>query len=410
MPSPTRSGRDGWNGQIGCLVWTADMWVTTVAMSTIITRVTRPSITSMLRLSAHCATRIERRCVVANETAITWTDLTWNPVHGCSKISPGCAHCYAAELSLRRGQTKKPWTPTNAAENVTVKPHKLREPLSKAKEWQGLGAAAAAAGKTDGKLVFVNSMSDLFHEEVSDEFIAQVFSVMRRASQHTFQVLTKRPERMRDFVRRLAWVNPSEPYLYPVGEDAHAEPFGPPVVLPNVWLGVSIENRKWVGRADVLRATPAAVRFISAEPLLGPLVRNVLTDAELDQSLDVLPLEEIPMARVGESHDAWVARLRAELAPNLDLTGIDWLIVGGESGPKHRPMRAEWVRDLRDAALHTRCSGICWGCGADLGDCRCGCSHEGTAFFFKQWGGARPGGEALLDGRAWREFPKAGSK
>ena len=137
---------------------------------------------------------------------------------------------------------------------MLLKPHKLREPLCGAKAWQGLGAAAAAAGKTEGKLVFVNSMSDLFHEQMPDEYIAQVFDVMAQAQQHTFQILTKRPERMRDVLTKAA---------YPV---FYGEP------LPNVWLGTSIENRRLVGRADLLRETPAAVRFISAEPLLGPLV------------------------------------------------------------------------------------------------------------------------------------------
>src|SRR6185437_16098671 len=192
---------------------------------------------------------------VSQITSIEWTDVSWNPVHGCSKVSPGCAHCYAETLSRRYGQTPAPWTPANAEENVILKPHKLRQPLSRAKAWQRLGTAAAAAGKTDGKLVFVNSMSDLFHELVPDDYIADVFSVMARCPQHTFQVLTKRPERMRDLL-----------------SEAPFEADLPTWPLPNVWLGVSIENRRFVHRADLLRDTPAAVRFISAEPLLGPLI------------------------------------------------------------------------------------------------------------------------------------------
>lgn len=210
---------------------------------------------------------------MSQETSIEWCDVTWNPVHGCSKVSPGCAHCYAATLSLRYKHTKLPWTPANAAENVLLKPHKLREPLSNGKDWRGLGAAAAAAGKTDGKLVFVNSTSDLFHERVPATFIVEVFNIMREASRHTFQILTKRPERMANMLRgwplRKHW--------------------------PNVWLGTSIENRRFVDRADWLRLAPAAVRFISAEPL-----------------------------------------------------GIDWLIAGGESGQHHRRLDLEWVRQLRD--------------------------------------------------------------
>ncbi len=239
-------------------------------------------------------------------TAIEWTDATWNPVTGCSKVSPGCAHCYAETLSLRFGWSKKPWTPENADENVVLHPERLNKPLS----WR------------KPRMVFVNSMSDLFHELVPDEFIWRVWMTMAEAERHTFQVLTKRPERARDLLRKwnlMCWA------------------------LPNVWVGTSIENDRWTGRADALRDTPATVRFISAEPLLGPL-------------------------------------------PSLDLDGIDWLIVGGESGPTHRPMRADWARELRDHATAT-----------------------GTAFFFKQWGGRTPkAGGRELDGREWSEYPSVG--
>jgi protein gp37 len=169
-------------------------------------------------------------------------------------------------------------------------------------------------------MVFVNSMSDLFHELVPGNYRRDVWSVMGRARRHTFQVLTKRPELMR------AWVRANGDVTDPV--------------LPNVWLGTSIENNRWVHRADDLRDTPAAIRFISAEPLLGPLDK-------------------------------------------LDLTGIDWLIVGGESGPRHRANDPAWVRDLRDRAV-----------------------DEGVAFFFKQWGGRTPkAGGRILDGRTWDELP-----
>src|SRR5664280_3239811 len=177
--------------------------------------------------------------------------------------SPGCANCYAETLSLRFGWSAKPWTPANAVENVILHPERLLLPT----RWR------------QPRRVFVNSMSDLFHELVPDPYIRQVLEVMAQCPRHEFQVLSKRPERIRE--------------LHRLWTDRHG-------ILPNVWLGTSIENDRWVGRADDLRAAPAAVRFISAEPLLGPL-------------------------------------------PRLDLTGIDWLIVGGESGIGHRPVEADWV-------------------------------------------------------------------
>lgn len=247
---------------------------------------------------------------MSDKSAIEWTDATWNPVTGCSKVSPGCAHCYAERLSIRFGRSVLPWTPANAEENVVLHPERLDVPL----------------GWRQPRMVFVNSMSDMWHPLVPPEFIDQVFSVMREAGRHTYQILTKRPELMR------AWFDGP-------GAAWAAEPLG------NVWLGTSIENDRWVGRANELRATPAATRFISAEPLLGPL-------------------------------------------PSLDLTGIDWLIVGGESGSSHRPMDESWVRELRDMA-----------------------DEAGTAFFFKQWGGRTPkAGGRHLDGRTWDAFPdRAGS-
>lgn len=243
---------------------------------------------------------------MSDKSAIEWTDATWNPVTGCSKVSPGCAHCYAERLTARFSKTALPWTPANAEANVALHSERLRAPLS----WR------------QPRMVFVNSMSDLFHELVPDEFIDRVFQTMREAERHTFQILTKRPELMR------RWFDgPGSRW----GDDP----------LPNVWLGTSIENDRWVQRADELRRTPAAIRFISAEPLLGPL-------------------------------------------PSLNLVSIDWLIVGGESGPMHRPMEPEWVRDLRRRAVE-----------ADV------------AFFFKQWGGrtSKSGGREL-DGRTYDAFPK----
>jgi protein gp37 len=243
---------------------------------------------------------------VSDKSAIEWTDATWNPVTGCSKVSPGCAHCYAERLSLRFGRSLKPWTPANAEENVVLHPERLGVPMS----WR------------QPLMVFVNSMSDMWHPLVPAEYIDQVFEVMQRADRHTYQILTKRPELMR------AW------FEGPGARWAESP-------LPNVWLGTSIENDRWVGRAEHLRKTPAGVRFISAEPLLGPL-------------------------------------------PSLNLVGIDWLIVGGESGSSHRPMEEAWVRGLKRKA-----------------------DEAGTAFFFKQWGGLTPkSGGRQLDGRTWDAFPQ----
>jgi protein gp37 len=275
-------------------------------------------------------------------TSIEWTHgagyqgETWNPIVGCSKVSPGCAHCYAETTHRMRHDDRngypafRPWTPANAAHNVTLRPERLQQPY----HWRR------------PRMVFVCSMADLFHERVPYEFIRDVFNIMRccdglvRAADgyvypsHVFQVLTKRPERMLELAESRA-----------LGFD----PSSPPT---NIWMGTSIENRHSVSRADLLRQVPAAVRFISAEPLLGPLVM------------------------LG---DSWVG-------PDLSLDGIDWLIVGGESGGKHRPMHLDWVRDLRNYALSI-----------------------GTTFFLKQLGGRRPGDklEDLPEDLRIREFPRA---
>ncbi len=243
---------------------------------------------------------------MSDKSAIEWTDATWNPVTGCSKVSPGCAHCYAERLTRRFSKTALPWTLRNAGANVLLHPERLQVPLS----WR------------QPRMVFVNSMSDLFHELVPDSFIDSVFQTMRLAERHTFQILTKRPELMRRWFEGPGVRWGQEP-------------------LPNVWLGTSIENDRWAHRADELRATPAAIRFVSAEPLLGPL-------------------------------------------ESLHLDGIDWLIVGGESGPTHREMDPEWVRDLRRRAADAQ-----------------------VAFFFKQWGGktSKSGGREL-DGRTHDAFPQ----
>ena len=242
---------------------------------------------------------------MSDRSRIEWTDATWNPVTGCSKVSPGCAHCYAETLSLRFGWSAAPWTPANATQNVVLHPERLDQPL----RWRR------------PRRVFVNSMSDLFHELVPDPYIYAVFDRMAEAGLHTYQVLTKRPDRMARVVTA---------YYAQTGREP----------LPNVWLGTSIENDRWSGRAEPLRATPAAIRFVSAEPLLGPLT-------------------------------------------SLDLGDVDWLIVGGESGARARPMDPAWVQGLRDRA-----------------------TAAGVAFFFKQWGGRTPRARGrLLDGRTWDEYP-----
>jgi protein gp37 len=345
------------------------------------------------------------------ETAIEWATDVWNPTTGCDRVSPGCAHCYALELAPKlrrfaRARERKalaagtPHTPgkwldvcdggktSGPAFGLTLHPDALDLPLR----------------QRGARTYFVNSMSDLFHEDVPDEYIAAVFGVMAAADQHTFQVLTKRPERMRAW---FAWyaaeardreLGPgldtssglddmpadlgfqcARSYGVELGE-AHEIPWP----LANVWLGVSIENRRFVRRADVLRETPAAVRFISAEPLLGPLVFDsdigMATDRDWPHAEDD-GYSGVPEHLRGDPYTpAWEDG--ADL-PELDLSGIDWLIVGGESGKEHRPIREEWVRELRDA-----------------------CEASGTAFFFKQWGGRTPkSGGRLLDGRTWDEMP-----
>jgi protein gp37 len=266
---------------------------------------------------------------VSGASRIEWTQTTWNPVTGCDRISPGCDHCYALTLAARlqrRGQAKyqtdgQPPT-SGPGFGVATHPDTLGAPL----------------GWRRPRLVFVNSMSDLFHARAPDRFIAAVFGVMHEAGQHTFQILTKRPARM-------ATLLGSERFQGQVVAEVmgwRQQRDGLALSWParNVWLGTSIETDRYPGRADQLRHTPAVVRFLSLEPLLGPL-------------------------------------------PSLDLTGIDWVIVGGESGPDHRPVDPRWVRELRDR-----------------------CLEAGVAFFFKQWGGRSPkAGGRLLDGRTWDQLP-----
>jgi protein gp37 len=233
------------------------------------------------------------------KSAIEWTESTWNPVTGCTKISPGCTHCYAERMAERlqaMGQDNY-----RNGFRLTLQPHMLELPL----RWKKPQA------------IFVNSMSDLFHEEVPLDYIQRVFDVMRRAHWHRFQVLTKRADRLADLRSELDWA-------------------------PNIWMGVSVESDTYRGRIDALRSTAALTKFLSLEPLLGPL-------------------------------------------HGLDLRDIQWVIVGGESGPGARPMDSAWATDLRDQ-----------------------CRRAKVPFFFKQWGGTnKKQAGRILDGRTWDEMPAA---
>jgi protein gp37 len=235
---------------------------------------------------------------MSTRSSIEWTESTWNPLTGCTKISPGCKNCYAERMSLRlqaMGQA-------NYANgfNLTLHEQALQLPL----------------GWKKPQMIFVNSMSDLFHQDVPIEFVQRVFEVMRQSSWHTFQVLTKRSQRLTELNAYLEWP-------------------------PNVWMGVSVESSDYMFRIDHLRQTSARIKFLSLEPLLGPL-------------------------------------------PNLNLSGIDWAIVGGESGPFSRRLETEWVIGIRDQ-----------------------CLIQNVPFFFKQWGGFKKKvAGRLLEGVTWDQMPK----
>lgn len=330
------------------------------------------------------------------KTAIEWATDVWNPVTGCTKVSQGCKHCYAERFAKRQGYDFS---------QVELHPERLEIPL----HWKR------------PRRIFVNSMSDLFHEAVPDRFIFRVFDVMARAQQHIFMVLTKRPERMADFCQRLSLITPGElKHLKENGVTlAPDKPRTYQVMpLPNVWLGTSIEDQEQANRRTVwLLRTPAAVRFMSCEPLLGPIA--------LDGGLNwdrktYLCDDEIEWGH-GSGLEGWNA-LTGEMRYYSEETGdplitwldnkIDWVIAGGESGPGARPMHPDWARSLRDQ-----------------------CQAAGVAFFFKQWGEWAPGSQIdmfqqdgkfchfwedgswsvrigkkragrLLDGREWNEYPE----
>lgn len=243
---------------------------------------------------------------MGSRSQIEWTETTWNPTTGCDKVSSGCDNCYALTLAKRlkamgsaKYQTDGDPRTSGPGFGVAIHPISLGEPF----QWR------------EPRLVFVNSMSDLFHARVPFDFIQRVFDVMAATPRHTYQILTKRTRRLRRIADRLPWPN-------------------------NVWLGTSVENEEVLWRVDELRRVPAHVRFLSCEPLLGPL-------------------------------------------PDLDLDGIHWLIVGGESGPGSRPIDEAWVTHIRDHCVQ-----------------RC------VPFFFKQWGGRTPkAGGRVLQGRTWDELP-----
>ncbi|MDD5422668.1 MAG: phage Gp37/Gp68 family protein [Candidatus Omnitrophota bacterium] len=249
---------------------------------------------------------------MASYSSIEWTDSTWNPVTGCTKVSPGCKNCYAEIFAERfRGVPRHPF---EQGFDFKLWPNRLRLPVM----WK------------ESRMVFVNSMSDLFHEKVPDNFIKEVFNTMIEADHHIFQVLTKRSERMMEWIQ---------------------EQFAKDIVPAHIWLGVSVENQDYVDRIKDLKDTPAYVRFVSCEPLLGPL--------------------------------KLISR---------DLDSIQWVIVGGESGHKARAMNPQWARDIKEL-----------------------CRDSDVAFFFKQWGtfndlGERVGKKRagrLLDGKMWDQMPKA---
>jgi protein gp37 len=244
---------------------------------------------------------------MADRSGIEWTEATWNPTTGCDQVSPGCDNCYALTLAKRLKAMGSPkyrndGDPRTSGPGfgVTVHPDVLTAPL----RWR------------DPRVVFVNSMSDLFHARVPVSFVRQVFEVMSATPRHTYQLLTKRASRLARLAPGLPWP-------------------------PNVWMGVSVEDERQLTRLDHLRTVPAAIRFVSAEPLLGPL-------------------------------------------GTVNLSGVDWLIAGGESGANARPVNVAWLRQLRDQ-----------------------CVAERVAFFFKQWGGRTPkAGGRTLDGNTWDQLPE----
>jgi len=300
---------------------------------------------------------------VSTKTGIEWTDATWNPVVGCDRVSPGCAHCYAKALHDQRYRAHARGKQVAVQyhvpfETVQLKPERLGYPLS----WR------------QPRRIFVNSVSDLFHDAVPDEFIAQVFAVMALADRHTFQVLTKRPARMQSLLN-------DPDFAVDMVKQIQLTQRSPDVrwltwPLPNVWLGTSVENQRWADeRIPLLLRTPAAVRFLSCEPLLGPLdIRPYVTTFD-----SVLCC---PRCGFRTNRFSRCPNDDAVLGPDIS---IDWVIAGAESGTGARPMDHAWVRSLRDQ-----------------------CESGGVKFMWKQ--DATPNGRKIslpvLDGRQWTEMPE----
>lgn len=295
---------------------------------------------------------------MSDHSAIEWCDTTWNFVTGCTKISPGCDNCYIERTPPFRMQHRRFDRPgIGGTTGIRLHSDRLALPL----RWR------------KPRRVFVNSLADLFHDQVPARFIAEAFAVMSLCPQHRFQILTKRPARMRSLLNSAHFWESVDGALAARGKARLAG--ARPAVLPNVWLGVSTEDQK---RADLripaLLETPAAVRWLSCEPLLGPL--NL--DAYLRETLPVTdPLFDAPdgalvngMVRCA---DEWYREDR-----------IDWVVAGGESGLASRPMQPDWARSLRDQ-----------------------CTDAGVPFLFKQWGGRTPKANGReLDGREWNEYPE----
>lgn len=276
---------------------------------------------------------------MSDKSKIEWCDASWNPVTGCTKVSEGCRNCYASTFSERfRG------TPGHYFENgfdLTLRPDKLDQPYS----WKR------------PRKIFVNSMSDLFHKDIPDDFIWSVFHIMAKCPQHTFQVLTKRPERMMQMLKNRYWRN-LDPIHALIIEGEHRETDSP--FLPNVWLGTSVENQQVADeRIPHLLGTPAAVRFLSMEPLLGPVNLNgFFYTADL---LTVVSTAERRGISNNDAFDYVVDNYPDDVHKREDRPS--WIIVGGESGSKARPMHPEWARSIRDQ-----------------------CKAAGLPFFFKQYG------------------------
>lgn len=301
---------------------------------------------------------------MGDNTAISWTDATWNPVVGCKRVSPGCDHCYAFQLHDQRHIAWKRGRMPDA-------PAQYHLPFSKIQLIEE--RLALPIRWTRPRRIFTNSLSDLFHPDVPDDFLTKFWAVMACAPQHQFQVLTKRPERMRDWVTsvdqtaiKVAGMN----LLVTLPESVRkrvqknlARVWQWP--LPNVWLGTSVEDQERSDeRIPLLLQTPAAVRFISAEPLLGPVNLTPFLTREW---------YSVPKTRNGETYE--VARLRPAL---------DWVIVGGESGSRYREMNLNWARQIRDDCI----------------------AANGVAFFYKQSSGRRSGMNSALDGVEWHQFPE----